>query len=39
MEFREYYEDPTLYTNLVADEEPDSTNFNYDNMHEIFVNW
>lgn len=39
IEFREYYEDPTVYTNLIADEEPDSLNFNYDKMHEIFTTW
>lgn len=39
MEFREYYADPAVYTDLVADEEPDSLNFNFDKMHEIFVAW
>lgn len=39
MEFREYYTDPTVYTNLAEDEELDSPNFNYDKMHEIFVAW
>ena len=39
MEFREYYADPAVYTDLVADEEPHSLNFNCDKMHEIFVAW